>query len=139
MSAVATLSESSLRSTIDLLRARLPELRAIYLFGSMATGDGHGESDADLAVLGASAFDPARLFDLTGELADVLHRDVDLIDLTRASTVMRAQIIAFGRRIFGQGGELEAYESRALSDYARLNEERAGILEDIARRGSVHG
>ncbi|MCC5887789.1 MAG: nucleotidyltransferase domain-containing protein [Gammaproteobacteria bacterium] len=139
MSEIATLSEAKLRSCIDLLRARLPQLRAIYLFGSMATGDGHADSDADLAVLGTAAFDGVRIFELAAELADVLHRDVDLIDLPKASTVMRAQIIAFGRRIFGQGADLEAYECRSLSEYARLNEERAGILEDIARRGSVHG
>lgn len=64
---------------------------------------------------------------------------MDLIDLSQASTVMRAQIIAFGQRISGHDTELDSYECRALSDHARLNEERAGILEDIARRGRVHG
>lgn len=121
------------------LREHLPELRAVYLFGSTATGQAHGSSDVDLAVLGDTSFDAVRLFDLAAELADILHRDVDLLDLTQASTVMRAQIIAFGQRIYGHDTELDEYEGRALSQYARLNEERAGILEDIARRGSIHG
>lgn len=121
------------------LRTHLPDLRAIYLFGSTATGQVHGSSDVDLAVLGDTIFDTIRLFDLAAELADILRRDVDLIDLGQASTVMRAQIIAFGQRIYGHDTELDDYECRALSQYARLNEERADILKDIARRGRVHG
>ena len=80
-----------------------------------------------------------RRFDLATELAEILHRDVDWIDLDQASTVMRTQIIAFGQRIYSHDPELDDYESRARSQYARLNEERAGILEHIARRSSVHG
>lgn len=128
-----------LSRALQHLRTHLPELQGVYLFGSLAKGESHPGSDVDLAVLGPARFDATRLFDLTAELADMLHRDVDLIDLSQASTVMRAQIIAFGERIYGRDSELDDYECRALSQYARLNEERAGILEDIARRGRIHG
>jgi hypothetical protein len=33
----------------------------------------------------------------------------------------------------------EAFEAVALGAYARLNEERRGILEDIRQRGRVYG
>jgi hypothetical protein len=33
----------------------------------------------------------------------------------------------------------QAFEAIALSAYAHLNEERREILNDIARRGSIHG
>lgn len=139
MNAAATFSGHQLRSTIDFLRRRLPGLQAIYLFGSIATGTSHADSDVDLAVLGSVTYDSTRLFELAAELAEMLHRDVDLLDLSEASTVMRAQIISSGQRIEGEGTALDDFESRTLSQYARLNEERAGILEDIARRGSIHG
>ncbi|MCC5862855.1 MAG: hypothetical protein JJT93_13220 [Gammaproteobacteria bacterium] len=47
-----------------------------------------------------------------------------------------------GRRLFcaeGHEEHVEAFETFVYADYARLNEERAGILQDVLARGRVHG
>ena len=133
-------TEAEFERAVALLRQRLPGLRAVYLFGSVATGEERPESDVDLAVLPAAPLTSIDRFELASELAEVLGRQVDLVDLGHADTVLLVQVIGNGRRLFASGGAaLEEFESRALSDYARLNEERAGILEDIRARGRIHG
>jgi predicted nucleotidyltransferase len=53
--------ETQLAEAVAYLRRRIPALRAVYLFGSQATGDIRAESDVDLAVLaGASLEEPYR-------------------------------------------------------------------------------
>ena len=67
-------------------------------------------------------------------------RDVDLIDLQQASTVMRIQVISTGERLYcSDEHACELFEDFVYSSYAHFNEERAGILRDIAQRGSVYG
>ncbi len=53
---------------------------------------------------------------------------------------MRMQVISKGQRIYCSNEQsCEMFEDFVFSDYARLNEERAGILEDIGQRGAVYG
>lgn len=134
------MNHSDLGRVIDFLRGRIPTLRAVYLFGSQSRAEAGPESDVDLAFLADKPPDMAERHRLASELAELLHREVDLVDFAAASTVLRAQVIGRGRRIAGGPDvALEEFESRVLSDYARLNEERAAILNDIEQRGSVHG
>lgn len=95
---------------VDRMVAEIPGLAVVYLFGSAARGD---------AVAGS---------------------DVDLVDLRSASTVMRVQVIASGRVLHERSAfERDAFEAAALGAYARLNDARRGILEDVQRRGRVYG
>jgi len=65
---------------------------------------------------------------------------VDLIDLRSASTVMRAQVVSTGERLFcANEPACGEFEDRVYSDYARLNEERHHILNDIKARGRIYG
>lgn len=132
--------QSTLDPLIRTLQARLPGLVAVYRFGSFGTPDERADSDIDLGLLADAPLDPVVLFDLAGELATSAHRDVDLVDMIRCSTVMRAQIVATGECIFcNDEFRCEDFADTALSRYAYLNEARRGILEDIHARGSIHG
>jgi predicted nucleotidyltransferase len=124
----------------ERLASVLPEASAIYLFGSVASGDARADSDLDLAVLGARPLPPERLSRARQELAELLRRDVDLVDLARAPTVLQAQIVSTGRviRDLDPAGR-ERFETYVFSAYARLNEERRGILERIRAEGRIHG
>jgi predicted nucleotidyltransferase len=125
---------------IDLIRERLPDVAAVYRFGSAGTPGEHRGSDIDLAVLPARPLDPVPRWQLAQELATLAHRDIDLVDLLSASTVMRAQVIARGERLFcADERACATFEDYAFSAYARLNEERREILKDIVERGSVYG
>jgi predicted nucleotidyltransferase len=124
----------------DLLERRISGLLAVYAFGSRARGDAQRESDFDLAVLATSPLDPQRRWQLQQELAVAAGADVDLVDLRRASTVMRMQILKDARVLFdGDPTARQLFEATALSAYARLNEERRWILADIAARGNIYG
>ncbi|MEK7761619.1 MAG: nucleotidyltransferase domain-containing protein, partial [Nitrospirota bacterium] len=79
---------------IEYLRKSVPELIALYRFGSQAKGTARPDSDVDLAVLARNPIPAIRRFELAQELAIQLHRDVDLVDLRSASTVMRMQVIS---------------------------------------------
>ncbi|MGB9429994.1 MAG: nucleotidyltransferase domain-containing protein [Gammaproteobacteria bacterium] len=124
----------------DAIRRHIPDVQAIYLFGSHVGVAHRPDSDVDLAVLSPVPLEVEKLFLLSGTLADIAKHHVDLVDLRAASTVMRSQIIANGRRIFcADEIACENFEDMVYSSYARLNEERRHILTDIQARGRIHG
>jgi len=126
-------------SLIEYIRQSVPSLIALYRFGSQAKGTARPDSDLDLAVLAYDPIPNLRRFELAQELAVQLHRDVDLVDLRNASTVMRMQVLPTETCLDTQGESARReFEMYAYSDYARLNEERKGILDDIRARGSVY-
>lgn len=125
---------------VAVILAADPDAVAMYLFGSRARGDASAESDVDLAVLGSAPFDPVARFDLQERIAERLRASVDLVDLRTASTVLRVQVLEHGVLLHeGDPGARARFEAAALAAYARLNEERRGILEDVRRTGLVHG
>lgn len=125
---------------VKLLREALPDVQIVYLFGSQARGDAQPSSDLDLAVLTPAPLPPLTRFELQERLASAVSRDVDLVDLKSASTVFRVQVIDGGQVLF-ESNEKDRwrFETRCLSEYAYLNDERAGIVDDIGRRGTVFG
>lgn len=124
---------------LALLRARVPDLLAVYAFGSRVEGTAGVDSDLDLAVLVAGYADPVRLWELAGELADIAGCPVDLLDLRAAATVMQHRIVTRGERWWARDTRAALYEAAILSDKTELDRARAGLLADIAQRGSVHG
>ena len=81
---------------IEFVKQVIPDLIALYRFGSQTKGSARPESDVDLAVLARQPIPALRRFELAQELAAQLHRDVDLVDLRNTSTVMRMQVISTG-------------------------------------------
>ena len=125
---------------IETLRGALPDVVAIYRFGSTATGQAVRDSDVDIAVLPAAPLEPSFRWDLQECLALSLHRPVDLVDLLKASTVMRMQVLDSALLLFerDQAARLR-FETATCSSYARLNEERRAILDQVRREGTVYG
>ncbi|MFP4198467.1 MAG: type VII toxin-antitoxin system MntA family adenylyltransferase antitoxin, partial [Halanaerobium sp.] len=73
----------------------IEELKAelIYFFGSYAKGKARQDSDLDLAFLSSEEVDDYQRFLTAQKLASKLNIEVDLVDLKKASTVFKAQII----------------------------------------------
>lgn len=124
---------------IQTLQARLPNLLAIYAFGSQIQGTAGLGSDLDLAVLVSGYADPLVLFELAGDLADVVTCPVDLLDLRAASTVMQYQIITTGQRWWHKDVQAALFEAAVLSDKTELDTARAGLLTDIQKKGTIYG
>ena len=125
---------------IKTILHRLPDVQAVYRFGSWETQYERSDSDIDLAILPIAPRSSMERWELAQELASALNRDVDLVDLLQASTVMRAQVIAHGDRLYCCDETVCAtFEVYVFSAYARLNEERSAILDRIHHRGRVYG
>jgi predicted nucleotidyltransferase len=128
------------RLVVERLRRAFPDLVAVYRFGSTAQGTATRASDTDLAVLTGGRIAPARRFDVQEEIAAAIGGDVDLVDLASASPVMSMQVITSGQLLYdGKSDARDRFEDRTFGAYARLNEERRGILERIAAEGTVYG
>jgi len=124
----------------DLIRDRVNDPIAIYLFGSRVTDAVHESSDFDIAVLPTEPIPASLRWDIQQELAIILRSDVDLVDLRSASTVMRFQVVTTGDVMFENNATQRAeFEMVTLSMYTRFNEERRGILEQVKREGRVYG
>jgi len=134
------ISPTELKRVAESIRAELPDVLGVYVFGSTATGSAREGSDVDLAVLAAERLPALRLWESAQSLACRIGCDVDLVDLRAASTVMRVQAIAHGERLVCVDAEAcGAFEDFVYADFARLNEERAAILADVRKRRTVYG
>jgi len=112
----------------------------IYLFGSITKNGFRSDSDIDIAFLSDVIISDYDLFLTAQEIADICGRDIDLIDLTKASAVLKAQIVGSGNVVFCNDKLRRMYyEMRALKEYAFLNEERAKIMEKINESGQIYG
>jgi predicted nucleotidyltransferase len=125
---------------VATLLASLPDLQAVYRYGSAGGIYEREDSDIDLALLAGHPLTLVEQLQLAAKLSRQAGRDVDLNDLRSLPVTLRVQIVMEGVRLYAANtAAAEEYDSRTLSDYVRLNEERRGILDDIRRRGSIHG
>lgn len=124
---------------LQALQSRVPDLLAVYAFGSRVQGTAGPLSDIDLAVLVEGLADPVSLWGLSGDLADLAGCPVDLLDLRAASTVMQYQVITTGERWWAKDVQAALFESAVLSDKTELDNARAGLLADIQATGVIHG
>lgn len=129
--------------TIDVIKQHLLktlDASLIIVFGSSTAGAFRVDSDIDLAFLSEKLVEEYQLFIVAQTLAELVGRDVDLIDLSRASTVLKAQILGKGEVVHSRNpGLFRDFQIRTFKDYALLNEERAEIMEAIQTRGYVYG
>ena len=108
-------------------------LVSAYLFGSVADGRAHRESDVDMAVLldWATHPDAARRFDvrlrLISRLQAVSQRDVDLVVLNDAPPQL-------GRHIMTTGCRLVVLDPELDHAHLRVTLSRAADLEPFLRR-----
>ena len=115
-------------------RSRFPVALA-YLFGSQATGQAGAQSDYDVAVLFDCKVTSDDRYVLTHQLAELLDRDVDLVDLTRAPVELVYNVIATGQILYEKDRRTRVeFEARALGLYFDqlpiLRAQRRSLLEE---------
>lgn len=120
-----------------------PDAQAIYLYGSHGTEYERPDSDVDIGLLlpPLRAKSVGSLFrdGVHGALTRLLAKDVDIVNLRLASTVLRMQVVAADRRIYtGDAYAAAEFEMLTLSFYQKLNEERAGIIAEALKTGRFH-
>ena len=135
-----SLSKKDRLDIVATVQACLPLAQGVYIYGSMARGEGRSDSDVDIAVVQINPLEPEQALQLRSQLGVRLGRDIDVLDLRRASTEIAFQVVGEGQCIWGAEDESVAlYENSIMSMYANLQNERREIIEDIVKRGSVYG
>ncbi|MES2677528.1 MAG: nucleotidyltransferase domain-containing protein [Pseudomonadota bacterium] len=119
---------------INIILQYIPNVEAIYVFGSAALNQENKNSDVDIAILlpvmQAKEIGNLYLTDLHSDLMLLLKKEVDLINLRAASTVLQKEIISKGKVIFCANlHSKNEFEMLTISFYQRLNFERKEILE----------
>ena len=107
-----------------------PEIKQVILFGSLARGNFRQESDVDLAialehVLGAS--EKQRLLE---EVAVVVGRPVDLIDLKVVGEPLLGQILRYGKQLVGDRSMYADLLSKHVTSQADFMPYRQHILDE---------
>ena len=125
---------------IKTIIAELPDVLAIYRYGSAGSKYERPDSDIDIAILANHIVPFQKMTELAATLMDVTERDIDISDLQKLPVTLRVQIVMQGERIFCKDQvAAETYDTHTLSDYVRLNEERRYILKDIQQRERIYG
>ncbi|MCF6207525.1 MAG: nucleotidyltransferase domain-containing protein [Sulfurovum sp.] len=133
------LQDKEKRLIVTTLLSAIPELQAVYLFGSQNDKTATKHSDVDIAYLSTKTLTNIERWDVSKRLASLLSIDVDLIELSQTNTIFRYQILSTAERIYGEGYEVESFETLAYSFYLRFQEERKPIVDEIMKNKSVRG
>ncbi|MHB1680589.1 MAG: type VII toxin-antitoxin system MntA family adenylyltransferase antitoxin [bacterium] len=116
----------------DYLKSKIQNLRAVIIFGSFANNSENKYSDIDIAFLSSEKISNIKRWEFQEELASILNRDVDLVDLENASDVFKFQIASQGIVIYADNSKnIELYLDKIYTIYLQLNDDRKAILEDI--------
>ena len=111
----------------------------IIIFGSAAKDMLREDSDIDIAFFSDKTHSEYEMFIVGQELATILGRDVDLIDIKKASTVFKAQILGNGKIIYSKDEiQTKTFHMKAYREYCKLNEERKEILDRVKERGAIY-
>ncbi len=117
----------------EYLTENLAALEFVYFFGSRADGHFRDDSDFDIAVFCTHPLDSVARWEVAQGLARELKRDVDLVDLHSASTVLRFQVVTTGNLLLDSENRAAAFDTTTISMYQRLNEGRKEILDDFLK------
>jgi len=128
---------------VEVVCRHYPDVQAVYLFGTYCTRDEGPDSDVDIALLlPVPSSKMARSLAMGacwGELASVLGKDVDLVNLRRVDTVFQNEILNTARELFvGNRNAADEFSLLVMSLYQKLTEERAEIVQEIMRTGRVY-
>ncbi len=124
------ISIQSLKETILAAISTQPSIGLVILFGSLAVGKGHAESDLDLAVDAGRRLTASEKMALISELAARTGRPVDLVDIRAIGEPLLGQILRHGKRILGSDTHYANLIRRHLFDQADYLPYRNRILAE---------
>ncbi|MEK8088656.1 type VII toxin-antitoxin system MntA family adenylyltransferase antitoxin [Thermithiobacillus plumbiphilus] len=110
-----------------------PEIGLVILFGSLARGQAHAQSDLDLAVDAGRPLTASEKMDLINELAVRTGRPIDLVDLRAIGEPLLGQILRHGKRLLGSDTQYANLIRRHLFDQADYLPYRDRILAERRR------
>lgn len=121
---------------------------AVYLFGSVAEGQAHAQSDIDIAVLYTPEPSRTRLFQLNLEigsrLEDALRGPIDVVNLNNAPPLLAFQVLQTGQLILEHNRTQRCiFQMHAMNRYydsrRYLEEQRTAAIRRIREGGLGRG
>lgn len=83
---------------------RHPEVRAVYVFGSVAAGKAGRGSDLDLAIFSKDSSLKERKLDILAELAQLGYCNVDLVFLNEDDFALAYETVRQNRLVYSTAG-----------------------------------
>jgi uncharacterized protein len=97
---------------------KYPDIQAVYLFGSTASGKTHAESDLDLAILPGKSSMRNQKLDILAELAREGFCNVDLVFLDTKDVVIKFESVRQNRLLYhAKDFDANAFFSLTLRQY----------------------
>jgi predicted nucleotidyltransferase len=110
-------TDADLQRAIEFLDERFG-LDTLWLYGSEAQGMAREDSDVDLGALFRRRLTALEIFETRAELAEILHREIDLVDLDQASPILCMQVLRYGRLLVDRNPKRRhAFFSKTVSMY----------------------
>jgi predicted nucleotidyltransferase len=121
---------------LSRIQSSVPDLKAVYIFGSRASGKSRPDSDYDVAVLAGTPLAGTDVFfQLQLELASLTNSGVNLVDLRALPIVLQFEVLRGRKRLFCTDRDYCVYfEAEILSDYQRFAHERQVILDAFLKK-----
>jgi len=107
-----------------------PDLVLALVFGSVAKGCQHTDSDLDIAVAAKQALTVDEKMAIIAALAEQTGRPIDLIDLKVVAGPLLGQIVRHGRRLLGSDAEYGRLLSRHVFEQADFMPYRNRVLAE---------
>lgn len=131
------ISDAEKETILYTLKEEIKDLSMVYIFGSSVTNQENKESDIDIAFYAEEKIDNILRWDIANKLALKLKKDIDLVDMSSCSDVMKMQIVSKGESIFNI--DKTDFEERLFYRYIDLCELRSSIIEDVKSSGAIYG
>lgn len=96
---------------------QVPGLELAYIFGSVARGTAHPQSDIDIAVQARKALSAEEILALHRAVSVATGRSVDVVDLRRAGHPVLGEILRDGVRLVGDANAHADLATRAALDF----------------------
>ena len=125
---------------ITAVQQYIENLEFLYLFGSVANNSDTHDSDIDLAFYTEMRMTNQERWEAQQKLSVHFGRQVDLVDMSTASDIMRMQIVSKGQLLYARNtANIDSFENNIFYRYIDLRESNKGIYHDIAQSGKIYG
>lgn len=132
--------DPTLGKTLQKAIASGPPARFVALFGSVAKGTSRADSDVDLAWIPVDRDLPlADELQFQAQLTLAAGREVDLVRLDRASTLVRHEVAKDGQLLAGDPDAFVCFRAEAVGEYLDFEPALRDACEQFRRRLQAEG
>ncbi len=128
------INRSEVTKKIAAFFSKYNDALTVFLFGSFAGGDVTPFSDLDIAIIFDDNYDFYKINDIKEKLSDILGLTVDIVNLNRASSIIKMQVLKKGILLLNKSPRVyHEFFVHTVKEYDDLKRTRREIEENILR------